>query len=142
MTPLPLVIETQASVIAKGLLIALHLAALAALFLALLPAVARLAGIALLAASLWIAWKRPVAVRLRAKADGKLECWRDSAWKPLELRFDSVALAWLIVLRWREDGRRHSLALPPDALPGDDHRRLRVWLRWKAVAGATPIGSR
>jgi len=138
MFPLPLLIETQASATARMLLIALHLAALAALFLALLPAVARLAGIALLGASLWMAWKQPVAVRLRAKADGKLECWRDSAWKPLELRPDSVALAWLIVLRWREDGRRHSLALPPDALSGDEHRRLRVWLRWKAGVAAPP----
>ncbi|MDP2431325.1 MAG: hypothetical protein Q8O33_04790 [Pseudomonadota bacterium] len=134
MTPLPLVIETQASVTAKGLLIALHLAALAALLLASLPTSLHLGGIALLGASLWKDWRRPVALRLRGKADGKLECWRDSAWKPLELRPDSVVLAGLIVLRWREDGRRHSLALPPDALPGDDHRRLRVWLRWKAAA--------
>ncbi len=140
MTPLPLVIETQASMTAKRLLIALHLAALAALFLALLPAMARLAGIAPLAASLWMAWKRPVALRLRGKADGKLEIWREAAWRPVQLRSDSVALAWLIVLRWREDGRRHSLALPFDALPGDDHRRLRVWLRWKAMVGAPPIG--
>lgn len=134
MTPLPLVIETRASATAKGLLLALHLAALAALFLASLPAPFHLGGGALLAASLRMAWMRPVSMRLRGKADGQLEIWRHSAWKPLELRPDSVALAWPIVLRWREDGRRHSLALPPDALSGDDHRRLRIWLRWKAAS--------
>ncbi len=138
--PLPLVIETQASVTAKGLLIALHLAALAALLLAWLPTSFQLGGIALLGASLWANWKRPVALRLRGKADGQLEIWRDSVWKPLELRPDSVVLAWLIVLRWRDGKKSHSLTLPLDALPGDDHRRLRVWLRWKAVVGATPVG--
>lgn len=131
--PLPLLIETRASATTKGLRLALHLAALAALFLALLPTPARLAGIALLGASLWATWKQPVAVRLRAKADGQLEVWRDSAWKPLDLRPDSVALAWLIVLRWREGRKNRSLALPPDALSGEDHRRLRMWLRWKAT---------
>lgn len=130
--PLPLVIDTQASATAKALLVILHLAALAALFLALLPAAARLAGVALLGASLWASWRRLVSLRLRAKADGQLEIWRDDAWKPVQLRCDSVALPWLIVLRWREGGRRHSLALPADALAGDEHRRLRVWLRWKA----------
>jgi toxin CptA len=134
LTPLPLVIETQASVTAKGLLLVVHLAALAALFLALLPAPARLAGVTLLGASLWATWKRPVAVRLRAKADGQLEVWRAAAWTPVKLRPDSVALPWLIVLRWREGRRPHNLILPADALSGDEHRRLRVWLRWKAGA--------
>ncbi|MBU1664476.1 MAG: hypothetical protein KKG92_03635 [Gammaproteobacteria bacterium] len=136
--PLPLVIETQASVTAKGLLIALHLAALAALLLASLPTSFQLGGIALLGASLWANWKRPVALRLRGKADGQLEIWRNSVWKPLELRPDSVVLAWLIVLRWRDGKKSHSLMLPLNALQGDDHRRLRVWLRWKAGVAAPP----
>jgi toxin CptA len=139
MFPLPLLIETRASALARLLLLAVHLAALAALFLALLPTAARLAGIALLVASLRKTWKRPVAVRLRARADGQLEAWRDAAWKPLPLQADSVALPWLVVLRWREGRRRRSLVLPADALPGDEHRRLRVWLRWKAGIGATPL---
>ncbi|MDP2834656.1 MAG: hypothetical protein Q8Q28_15410 [Pseudomonadota bacterium] len=141
MFPLPLVIETQASATARSLLIALHLAALAALFFALPATAIRLVGVALLGASLWMNRQRPVAMRLRAKADGQLEIWREAAWLPVQLRADSVALPWLIVLRWREGRRHHSLALPPDALPGDEHRRLRVWLRWKAdVAGEIANG--
>jgi toxin CptA len=132
MFPLPLVIETQASAALKVLLVAVHLAALAALFLASLPGAVRLAGALLLGASLWATWNRLASVRLRARADGQLEIWRDATWKPVPLRSDSVALPWLIVLRWREGRRRHSLALPGDALPDDEHRRLRVWLRWKA----------
>lgn len=133
MFPLPLLVETRASPTAGRLLIALHLAALAALFLALPPLEIRLAGAVLLGASLWVAWRRPVVVRLRASVDGQLAIWREAAWQPVRLSADSVALPWLIVLRWREGGRSHSLALPADALPGDAHRRLRVWLRWKAA---------
>ncbi|MDD5389351.1 MAG: hypothetical protein PHD37_08390 [Gallionellaceae bacterium] len=139
--PLPLVVETRASATAKGLLLAAHLAALVALLLASLPTALHLGGGALLGASLWMAWKRPVVTRLRGKADGQLEIWREAAWWPVQLRPDSVALAWLIVLRWREGKKNHSLALPLDALPGDEQRRLRVWLRWKAVPGATPVAS-
>ena len=132
MFPLPLVIDTRASAALKSLLVAVHLAALAALLLASLPEAVRLTGAVLLGASLWATGNRLVSVRLRARADGQLEIWRDAAWKPVQLRCDSVALPWLIVLRWREGRRRHSLALPGDALAGDEHRRLRVWLRWKA----------
>ena len=132
MFPLPLVIDTKASAALKSLLVAVHLAALAALLLTSLPGAVRLTGALLLGASLWATRNRLVSVRLRARADGQLEIWRDAAWKQVQLRSDSVALPWLIVLRWREGRRRHSLALPGDALAGDEHRRLRVWLRWKA----------
>jgi toxin CptA len=139
MFPLPLLIEARASAMARSLVFALHLAALIALFLAALPTPAQLAGLALLSASLWLSCKLSVAVRLRAKADGKLEIWRSSAWKPVVLRPDSVALPWLIVLRWREGRRRHSAMLPTDALSGEEHRRLRVWLRCKAGAAASRL---
>ena len=139
MFPLPLVIETQASATARVLLPAVHFAALAALYLALLPLPVQLAGSLLLGASLWAVWRRPDALRLRGKGDGQMEIWRDAAWRPLLLRSDSVALPWLIVLRWREGRQRHSLALPADALPGDDHRRLRIWLRWKARQPLAPL---
>lgn len=135
--PLPLVVETRASATARGLLLALHLAALAALFLADLPALPHAGGAALLGASLWASWRRPVAMRLRGKADGQLEVWRAAAWRPVQPRPDCVALPWLIVLRWREGKKSNSLALPFDALPGDDHRHLRVWLRWKMSVDAT-----
>jgi hypothetical protein len=132
MFPLPLVIETRNSATARAVLLVAHLAALAALFLAALPAPPRIAGCLLLGASLWLAWRRQDAPHLRGKVDGRMEIWRDAAWRPLQLLPDSTALPWLIVLRWREGRRHHSLALPADALPGEDHRRLRVWLRWKA----------
>lgn len=139
MFPAHLVFEAKPSATARAMLLTLHLAGLAALLLALIPPEARLAGGALLGASLYAAWRRPRAPRLRARDDGTLERWRDNAWVPLRLRADSVALPWIIVLRWREGRRSHSLALPVDALPAETHRRLRVWLRWRADVGAAPL---
>ena len=132
MFPTPLLLDTQASRVARRLALALHLAALAALLLARLPPFVWAAGLALLAVSLALSTRRPDLPRLRCKSDGRLEIWRDGGWRAAQLLPDSVALPWLIVLRWRENGRRHRLLLPPDTLRGDEHRRLRVWLRWKA----------
>ena len=141
MFPLPLLIESRPSSLARVLLVLLHLAALAALFLTELPNFVQLTGVVILGASL-AAGRRPTPQRvLRAHRDGKLEIRRDSTWKPLVLQADSVALPWLILLRWREGQHHHRLALPADALSRDDHRRLRVWLRWKAVIGAPDGGS-
>jgi toxin CptA len=47
----------------------------------------------------------------------------------------SLVMPWLVILRARLDGSRWwtpalSCLLPADSLPLDDHRRLRVRLRW------------
>lgn len=137
---MPLLIEPRASARAGALSLAAHFAALAALFLARLPAVAVLAGLALLLASFIASRRRSSAPpALRCTADGRLEIRREATWQAAAPLPDSVALPWLIVLRWREDGRRHSLALPPDALSEVAHRRLRVWLRWKTRRSGTGL---
>ncbi len=141
MFPLPLVIETRASALARAAMLGIHLAAASALFLASLPTPPRLAGLALLGASLWRCRKPAAPLRLRARADGQLEVWRDAAWKSMSIQPDSLVLPGLIVLRWREDGRSHSLVLPADALSGEEHRRLRLWLRWKCVVAVAAAGS-
>jgi len=130
--PLPLLIDTQPSRRLRAALAVLHLAAAGSLLLADLPRPLQLGGGALLAASLAWQWRRQRPVRLRGRADGSLECWRGEAWRPLRLQSDSVALPALIVLRWREGKRRRSLVLLPDAVSHGEHRRLRLWLRWKA----------
>ena len=140
MFPLPLVIETRASALARGVLLAIHLAAAFALFLARLPTPLQLAGLALLGASLWRTRTPPATQRLRAMADGRMEIWVDATWKSLPIQSDSVALPGLIVLLWREGGRSHSLMLPADAMSGEEHRRLRVWLRWKCVVAVAGGG--
>ncbi len=134
MFPLPLLIQPRASAIATGLLWTTHLAALAALQYASLPVVAYLVGTLTLTASLAFHLRRSPPPRLRCKADGQLEIQRDAGWKTASVLPGSVALPWLIVLRWRENDRHHSLLLPADALPAPMHRRLRVWLHWKSGA--------
>lgn len=62
-----------------------------------------------------------------------------SGWQPVQLRPDSMALPWLVILRYRLPGQwlARGLCVPSDALSADEHRRLRVRLkfsrrRWKA----------
>ncbi|WIM06333.1 MAG: hypothetical protein OHM77_03325 [Candidatus Nitricoxidivorans perseverans] len=45
----------------------------------------------------------------------------------------TTVFPWLVVLLYRAGGRLESLALPRGAMEADDHRRLRVWLKWKAT---------
>jgi hypothetical protein len=44
----------------------------------------------------------------------------------------SFVAPWLVVVRWRPEGRRFTrpVLVPPDAVDGDAFRRLRVLLRW------------
>jgi toxin CptA len=41
---------------------------------------------------------------------------------------------WLVIVRWRPEGRRiaRNLFIAPDAAGGDELRRLRILLRWRA----------
>ncbi len=132
MFPLPLLVQPRDSAIVRGGLWGLHACALAALLYASLPTPAHLAGTLALAASGLLNLRRSAPPSLRCQADGRLEVRRGAEWQAASVLPESVVLPWLIVLRWRENGRRHSLPLPADALSAPVHRRLRVWLRWKS----------
>lgn len=58
--------------------------------------------------------------------------WRETADgdAAIDVLGESVAWPWLIVLRYREAGRRRARLLLPDSAPADALRRLRVFLRW------------
>ena len=47
----------------------------------------------------------------------------------------TVVMAALIVLLYRQEGRVRSLTLASDSLAPEDARQLRLWLRWRAAAG-------
>lgn len=132
MIHLPLRVQPEPSRQLRWLLAVLHLLALAALLQADLAWSWQGAGVGLLSASLWSGLRTPTPPTLRAQADGRLLILRGDAWQPVQLSPSSIALPWLIVLRWREGRRHHALALPADSLDPDTHRRLRLWLRWKA----------
>ncbi|MEG7364074.1 hypothetical protein OSS47_01475 [Pseudomonas citronellolis] len=113
--------------------------AVAALYLAAIPAFWQAAGLLLcLIHALWVL-PRQVLLRsrhayraLRHDADG-WQLWSPAdGWQAVQLRADSLALPALIVLRFRLPGQRLSrgLCLPADSLAAQAHRRLRVRLRF------------
>jgi toxin CptA len=55
-----------------------------------------------------------------------------TGWQPVELRRDSLALPQAVVLRYRSGGewRVRGLCIPSDALEAQQHRRLRVRLKF------------
>lgn len=132
MFPLPFQITTRPSLWARSLLLAAHGAAGLALGLADLPVTFQVVGTTLLTASALHYWRSRPGLRLRCKADGALECWRGEAWQRVEVHPDAVVLPWLVVLAWREKGKTRRLMIPRDALAAEEHRHLRVWLKWRA----------
>ncbi|WP_248797212.1 protein YgfX [Pseudomonas sp. MWU13-2105] len=63
-----------------------------------------------------------------------------SGWQPVQLCRDSLALPWLVVLRFRLPGERRvrALCVPGDAQAADVHRRLRVRLKFSRRRWAAP----
>lgn len=61
-------------------------------------------------------------------------------WQPIQLLPDSLALPLIVVLRFRLPGRRFagSVCVPRDALPREQHRRLRVRLKFSRRRWAAP----
>jgi toxin CptA len=121
--------------------------ALLALLLADLPSGARLAGVLLCGLHAWwtvprqLLLRSPTAVRgLRRDAAGWQLFSAAHGWQAVRLLPDSLALPGLIVLRYRHPGRWFSqgLCIPRDALPADQHRRLRVRLKFGRNRWAHP----
>ncbi|NWE69678.1 hypothetical protein HX857_13310 [Pseudomonas gingeri] len=65
---------------------------------------------------------------------------RVTGWQPVRLQRDSLALPWLVVLRFRRPGDwwPRSICVPRDALAADSHRRLRVRLKFSRRRWAAP----
>lgn len=84
--------------------------------------------------SIWRYVYRPPVQALRLKADGTLEVDCRGAGCAARLDPRTTVFPWLVVLLLEIGNRKVSLALPPDALGRDGHRRLRLWLGWKASA--------
>ena len=78
------------------------------------------------------------AITLRS--DGELEIeYRNGEVARVLVDGRTTVFSWLVVLLMRKDGRVLSLTLPRDALGVDDHRQLRLWLRWVADAGSRAL---
>jgi len=126
---------------------AITLAGLACLWLAAIPWTLKLL------LTLWLLWSGhrvryrqlqqrypQVPRRLRHDAEG-WQLWSPArGWQPIQLRPDSLALPWLVVLRYRRPGDRlaRSLCIARDGLSAAAHRRLRVRLRFAPRRFAVP----
>nr|WP_218573316.1 protein YgfX [Pseudomonas sp. L-22-4S-12] len=127
-------------------LLALFLA-LATLFLVAIPAWALTLGVlCCLAQAAWVLPRQVLLAHpraftgLRRDEDGWQLYSRANGWQAVQLRPDSLALPLLVVLRFRLAGERRvrGLCIPRDALSREQHRRLRVRLkfsrrRWAAA---------
>mgnify|MGYP006906501186 FL=1 len=100
---------------------------------------ARLLGITVCAChALWVLPRHlllthpAVFKRLRHDDEGWQVLRSGGQWQPVTLQPDSIALPWLVIVRFRLPGRwfTHSLCIPADAMPRDVHRRLRVRLKF------------
>ena len=119
--------------------LAAQLLALIAICLLSIPAWARLLGALLcLAHGAWVLPRHvrlthPGAMtRLRHDTDGWQLWSRDKGWQAVQLRRDSLALPLLVLVRYRLAGERRvrAVCIPGAALAPDQHRRLRVRLKF------------
>jgi toxin CptA len=124
-----------------------HLAGLAAALIGLpAPAAALVAsGLALSAAHhLRVATHRSgrAVAGVAFRSDGSLAVADPAgAWLQAELRHCAAPTGWLAVLSVRDQrGRSRAAVVLPDAIDPESFRRLRVWLRWRAVTSTA--GSR
>ncbi|WP_339514919.1 protein YgfX [Pseudomonas sp. RL_15y_Pfl2_60] len=99
---------------------------------------------ATLVCGLHMAWVYPRYISLTApdaltalrRIDDDWQLWSDAqGWRSIQLLPDSLALPWLIVLRYRWEGpaqsrMAHTLCIPRDAMLESEHRRLRVRLKF------------
>ena len=65
---------------------------------------------------------------------------RSAGWQPVQLRPDSMALPSLVVLRFKLPGHRfvRSICILPDAMSTEQHRRLRLRLKFGRRRWAAP----
>lgn len=134
MFPLPLTVTLSPSRHLRWAILALHALALAATWLARLPAPLQPVLSGLLGMSVIGHWyRRQAPTSLRCGKDGQLSQRMGNEWTPVELAAPPIVMPTLTLLRLRVPGQKRPrpLLILPDSLPAQDFRRLRVWLRWK-----------
>lgn len=118
-------------------------AAAAVLVLATLPLWLSLPACAALGASLMLALRRharrsaaAAVVEVALRLDGRVDLRRRDGGCPQERLLPSSFVSPMLVIlnlpgkRWRPP---RAVLVPADSVAPDDHRRLRIWLRWRAV---------
>lgn len=125
-----------------GLLVAGHAGAVALVWLVLPPWWGRALASSALGASLVIALRRhalrsggEAIVEVELSADGGVNLRRqDGGLIEGRLLASTFVSSLLVILNFATQPRgRLAVLVPGDALTPEDHRRLRVWLRWRGA---------
>lgn len=137
---LPHRIQIRSSIYLTLALSLLHLAALGSLLALHLHAWLKLALAVTIAASLAMALRRHALCQSSSSIrelvlmnDGTVEGRRnDGSRFEARVSGQSTVLSWLVVILLETAGTRrlHTLVVLPDALPAEEGRILRAWLRW------------
>jgi len=131
---LPVTLPVQRSRSLVVALAAAHLLAAAGVLPIDIPLAAKLAILAVLAASFALTQRRSPVDAIVLKADATLDLVdADGTEAACSIESSTTVFPWLVVLRLRSAGRVESLTLPVDALGAEGHRQLRAWLKWKAA---------
>lgn len=116
-----------------------HALAAVLLFLPGWPLLLPLAAIPLLLCSVWAAWRccTPAVDALRFLEDGRVECRRAGTrgFEASELLPGAMVHPVLTVFHLCCGGKRLAVVILPDSVSEEEHRRLRIWLRWCASFG-------
>ncbi|MBX8521778.1 hypothetical protein K5D44_06935 [Pseudomonas cichorii] len=128
-----------------------QLLALVALFYLDIPGWASVPGAVLCVVhGLWVVPRsillsHPTAVTALRRNRKGWQLWSEQGgWQSVQLCRDSLALPWIVILRFRpvKEGRvgrfTKSICIPRDALTPDTHRRLRVRLKFSSRRWAVP----
>lgn len=119
-----LVIQSLAHLVAAGAVLATNLPAWLVALLLLLTG-----------ASLARVRRPPPVASLVLAGDGSIEIvGADGTASKAVVHPHTLVLSFLVVLLYSQQGRLRSLILLGDSLPGEDFRRLRLWLRWRSTA--------
>jgi len=133
-------IRLRASLLLRALLAALHVTALLLLFYPGVDSRLRWIGIPLVAMSALLAWRQERStrgVRLRLRDDGSAE-EVDAAGcaRPIVFNQCSRDGGWFLALCWCElaSAKKRRAWLLASAMPADEWRLIRAWLRWRAFS--------
>ncbi|TDR73013.1 protein YgfX [Paludibacterium purpuratum] len=84
---------------------------------------------------LWCLWREAGDLEaLEVRGGERLAVRQGGEWTDVELCDSSVALPGLIVLHYRQAGRRRHCVLLADSASSDALRRLRMFIRWRVHA--------
>ncbi len=132
MYSLPLIAVVGNSPRRLAILIAAHLAAAGAIFIAAISPMAQAAGLIALSLSMAYYSRPSPPVRLRGNQDGTLDVWLQDHWEAAQVGGDSVIWPnYLIVRLGFPNQRWRNLLIASDSMPAPDFRRLLIWLRWR-----------